>query len=63
MTAQTDAINRFHHEAGKGSRSRPVDHEKYSRNYDLIFGSKHKGENHATEKRLFSQDNQQEHPN
>lgn len=56
MTARTDPIDSFHHEAGKGHIQRPSNHEKYSKNYDLIFGSKTRGENHATEKRLFSQD-------
>jgi hypothetical protein len=26
------------HEAGKGSKQRPTNHESYSTNYDLIFG-------------------------
>lgn len=27
-------------EAGKGSKQRPTDQEKFSTNYDLIFGKK-----------------------
>lgn len=26
------------HEAGKGSNQRPTDHEKFSENFDRIFG-------------------------
>jgi hypothetical protein len=26
--------------SGKGDKQRPTDHEKYSYNYDLIFGKK-----------------------
>ena len=29
-----------HHEAGKGSRRRPINKELFDSNYDLIFGKK-----------------------
>ena len=29
-----------HHEAGKGSDTRPTDHKKFSSGYDLIWGKK-----------------------
>lgn len=31
-------------EAGKGSRQRPTNHEKYSEGYDRIFGNRKKSE-------------------
>jgi hypothetical protein len=32
------------HEAGKGDTQRPTDHEKFSSNFEAIFGSKPKKE-------------------
>jgi hypothetical protein len=39
------ALNRFHHEAGKGSRSRPTDAKQYAQNWERIFGNKQSKEN------------------
>lgn len=30
----------FNHEAGKGSKQRPTDYEKFSNNWDMIFANK-----------------------
>lgn len=37
---KSDPIDNYHHEAGKGSVPRPINHELYKTNYDRIFGPK-----------------------
>jgi hypothetical protein len=39
-------------EAGKGSRPRPVDGDKYRENYDLIFKSKKQEDVDTSEERV-----------
>ena len=34
--------------AGKGSKQRPTDHQKFSDNYDRIFAKKKQSDYHAT---------------
>jgi len=47
--SKSDPIDSYHHEAGKGARPRPVDHEKYKTNYDRIFGNKKEQQNASTQ--------------
>ena len=54
------AVDRYHHEAGKGSIPRAVDHDKYKTNYDRIFGKKEITNDTTTNSRVQdSQESQQ----
>jgi hypothetical protein len=58
--SNNSAVDRYHHEAGKGSIPRAVDHDKYKTNYDRIFGRKELTHESTTNSRVEnSQESQQ----